>query len=173
MINRATPTGREVSLDENEFIVSKTDTTGKIIYANRPFMRIAEFGEHELLGVQHNIVRHRDMPRSVFFLMWRMLQHKEEFFGYVKNMCRNGDHYWVLANVTPDFNARKEVVGYFSVRRKPRRDAVEKAEKLYRKMLAAEQKAGKQKAIEAGSKVLTDTIKEAGHADYETFVLSL
>lgn len=104
MKTKITPTRSEVRLADDEFIVSKTDPKGRITYANRTFMKISGFAEPELLGIQHNVVRHPDMPRAVFKLLWETLERGEEFFGYVKNLCRDGSFYWVLANITPDYD---------------------------------------------------------------------
>ncbi|MEW8263014.1 MAG: PAS domain S-box protein, partial [Candidatus Thiodiazotropha taylori] len=82
-----TPTTREIIMDENDFIVSKTDLKGRITYANRIFMKIAGYAEHELLNVQHNIIRHPDMPRGVFRLLWNVIESGQECFAYVKNMA--------------------------------------------------------------------------------------
>jgi len=169
--NKTAPTGREVVVNEQDFIVSKTDSKGRIVYANRLFMRISGFREVELLGQQHNIVRHPDMPRGVFHLLWQTIEQGRECFAYVKNLCKNGDHYWVLANVTPDYNERDEIIGYFSVRRRPRREAVEYFSELYREMLAAEMKAGSRDAIAASTRVLEKAINDQGFESYETFVL--
>jgi PAS domain S-box-containing protein len=163
-------TGREVSLGEDEQIVSKTNLKGLITYANRAFMRLCDYSEEELLGVQHNIVRHPDMPRAVFHLLWETLRDGNEFFGFVKNLTANGDHYWVFANVTPDREPGGEVVGYFSVRRRPSQRGVEAAGALYAEMLAAERQAGPARAIEAGRAVLEARL---GGQSYEQFALAL
>lgn len=165
-----TPTGREISLGDEDFIVTKTDARGRILYANRIFIALAGYGESELLGSQHNIIRHPDMPRSVFKLLWDTLAAGQEFIGYVKNMAKDGSHYWVLATVTPDRDAQGEIVGYTSVRRKPRPEAVRAAEELYRAMRAAEQSAGSRDAIAAGNVVLQRTLNGKS---YEQFVLAL
>ncbi|THF56923.1 PAS domain S-box protein [Pseudothauera rhizosphaerae] len=157
-------------LDADEQIVSKTDLKGRITYANRAFMRICDYAEPELLGVQHNIVRHPDMPRGVFQMMWETLQAGQEFFGFVKNLTANGDHYWVFANVTPDREAGREVVGYFSVRRRPSARGVQAAARLYAEMLAAERGAGPARAMEASRALLAERL---GGEAYERFVLAL
>ena len=171
MKSKTVPTGREVMLEARDFIVSKTDTQGRIVYANRIFMRISGYSEGELLGKQHNIVRHPDMPRGVFKLLWGTIAGGSECFAYVKNLCKNGDHYWVFANVTPDYGPRGEIIGYFSVRRRPTRDAVNYFSQLYAEMLRVEQQAGAKQAIEASSALLARTITEKGYENYETFVL--
>ncbi|MCU7947140.1 MAG: PAS domain-containing protein, partial [Candidatus Thiodiazotropha sp. (ex Cardiolucina cf. quadrata)] len=99
-----TPTNHETVMDDGDFIVSKTDLKGHITYANRVFMRMAQYKESELLGVQHNIIRHPDMPRGVFRLLWNTIESGKECFAYVKNMSKNGDFYWVYANVTVDYD---------------------------------------------------------------------
>lgn len=152
MKNPVTPSDREVELCEDEFIVSKTDTRGVITYINRIFMQIAGYREQELLGVQHNIIRHPDMPRGTFRLMWQTLGRGDEFFGYIKNLCKDGSYYWVLANVTPDVNAEGQVVGYYSVRRKPTCRAIKTITDLYQEMLAIERatdaKQGPERSVE-------------------------
>ncbi|CUB02642.1 PAS domain S-box [Marinomonas fungiae] len=124
----------EVMLKDDDLIVSKTDKKGKITYANRSFMKISGYSEKMLLGEPHNLIRHSDMPRGAYRLMWKMLQNGEEFFAFVKNRCIDGRYYWVFANVTVDLDAHGEVQGYFSVRRKPPRSALPTCEALYRQM---------------------------------------
>lgn len=166
------PTRNEVFLGPDEIIVSKTDLTGRITYANRVFMRISDFAEPSLLGVQHNLVRHPDMPRGAFKLLWDTLKTRREFFGFVKNMTSNGDYYWVFANVTPDFDARGECVGYFSVRRRPTKEAVATIEALYREMRDVENRAGAAQAPAASVEFLQAKLKALG-TTYDRFILSL
>ena len=173
MKNKTPPTRKERLLDKNSYVVSKTDTKGRITYANRTFMDISDYSEKELLGVQQNILRHPDMPRGAFQLMWDSINAGKEFFVYTINLCKNGDHYWVFANITPDFDPNGNIVGYFSVRRLPRPEAVAAMIPVYAQMVVEEQRAGSKKAIEASQALLMNTIKEAGHDTYETFILSL
>ncbi len=172
MKNRIQPTNRERKLTRDSFIVSKTDVKGRITYANRTFMEISGYSERELLGVQHNIIRHPDMPRSVFKLLWDTILAGQECFAYVKNLCRNGDFYWVFANVSPNHDLRGNLIGYNSARRLPSEAALAVVEPIYREMLAAEKAAGPKQAIEAGSQVLQKHL-ERGNQDYEAFVLGL
>lgn len=166
------PTRHEVFLGAGEVIISKTDLAGRLTYANRVFMRIADFPESELLGKQHNIVRHPDMPRGAFKLLWDTLKNKREFFGFVKNMTANGDHYWVFANVTPDIDARGECVGYFSVRRRPSAQAISVIQPIYEEMLAVESRAGAANAPAASVDFLQKKLKSLG-TTYDRFILSL
>ena len=104
MANVITPTGKERYFEKTELIVSKTDLKGRMLYVNDVFMRISGFNEKELLGQPHSMIRNPQMPRCVFKLLWDTLEAKKEIFAYVVNICKNGDHYWVLAHVTPSFD---------------------------------------------------------------------
>ncbi|MGB4468853.1 MAG: PAS domain-containing protein, partial [Azovibrio sp.] len=130
MRNNQPVTGVEVPLADDVIIVSKTNLKGEITYINQDFLDISGFTEVELLGQPHNIVRHPDMPEAAFADMWKSLKAGEPWVGLVKNRCKNGDHYWVEAHVTPLFE-QGQVLGYLSVRRKPGREAVAAAEAAY------------------------------------------
>jgi PAS domain S-box-containing protein len=168
---RITPTQQELSLEEDEIIVSKTDLTGRITYVNRAFMKIANFSESESLGQQHNLVRHPDMPRGAFKLLWDTLNQGREFFGYVKNLTSEGHFYWVFANVTPDYDASGNIIGYFSVRTKPSREAINTMQGIYQEMLAVESRAGAAKAPAASIEFLQAKLKSLG-TTYDRFILS-
>ncbi|MEW5944410.1 MAG: PAS domain-containing protein [Pseudomonadota bacterium] len=167
-----TPTRHEKIMRENDFIVSKTDLKGRITYGNRIFIEFSGYTEKELLGAQHNIIRHPDMPRAVFQLLWDTLRRREEIFAYVKNMAKDGSFYWVFANVTASYDSQGQVIGYYSVRRKPKAGAVDAAAGLYRLMLEEERRAGPRDAIAASTKLLADLLSEK-KTSYEKFVLSL
>lgn len=157
---------------EDDFIVSKTDPKGIITYCNPVFIEFSGYSERELLGSQHNIIRHPDMPRAAFKLVWDTIQAGKEVFAYVKNLSKDGGYYWVFAHVTPDFGPQGGIVGYTSVRRCPRRSAVEAIAPVYRQMLAAEKAAGARDAIAAGTQVLVDLLNKTGKR-YEELVFSL
>lgn len=172
MKGRITPTQREIRVADDDLIVSKTDSTGRLTYVNRTFMRISNYPEHALLGQQHNVVRHPDMPRGVFRLMWETLKDEHEFFGVIKNMTADGDFYWVFANVTPDHDPSGAVSGYFSVRRSVSLTAVAAASELYVQMRQIEQKAGPASAPEASLAWLRRTLADR-QTTYERLVLGL
>lgn len=170
---KTTPRNHELAMRDEDFIVSKTDTVGRITYCNPVFIEFSGYTEQELLGQQHNIVRHPDMPRAVFALLWQTIKSGEEFIGYVKNMSKDGSYYWVFATVTPSFKTNsRDIIGYFSVRRKPDKTKLQIIEPLYRDMLAAEHGAGRGLAIEAGGAVLQNILQDSGK-DYREFVLSI
>lgn len=172
MKNQIAPKNHEVRLADDEFIVSKTDLKGIITYTNRVFMQIAGYSESELLGTQHNIVRHPDMPRGVFKFLWQTLQNEEEFFGYVKNMCKDGSFYWVFANVTPDYDSRGNLKGYYSVRRKPSTQAINTLSPIYAEMLALEKSVHARDAADRSIELLQSKLSDLGISYFE-LVMSL
>ena len=121
--------GRAVEFSANANILSTTNPKGAITYVNPDFINISGFSEAELLGINHNIVRHPDMPPEAFAHMWQTLKDGRSWMGLVKNRCKNGDHYWVSAYVTP-MQRNGETVEYQSVRTLPAKALVEAAEHL-------------------------------------------
>lgn len=172
MKNKQAPTQIERLMREDDFIISKTDLKGRISYCNRIFIEFSGYTEQELLGAQHNIIRHPDMPRGVFKFMWDVLGAQNECFAYVKNMAQDGSHYWVLANVTPSLDAQGQPEGYFSVRRKPGRGAVSAMADVYRLMLDEERRAGPKDACDASLALMTGFLNQK-EVSYEKFILSL
>ena len=165
-------TSKERVMRDDDFIVSKTDAKGRITYANEIFIEFSEYQEIDLIGKPHNIIRHPDMPRSVFRFMWHILQKGDEFSGYVKNLSKHGGYYWVFANVTPSYGLENELLGYFSVRRKPSRDAVSLYEKIYREMIEEENKhSSANKAMDASLAILSRYIEQAG-VTYDELVIA-
>jgi len=169
---KVAPSSKERVMRENDFIVSKTDTKGAITYGNRIFIEFSGYDENELIGTQHNIIRHPDMPRAIFKLLWDTLAQGKEISAYVKNMAKDGSFYWVFANVTPDFDERGNISGYYSVRRKPKAEALKVVSGLYQAMLEAEQKAGARDAIAASTKILVNLLAEKS-ISYDEFIFSL
>ncbi len=172
MHGKITPTDKERALHDDDFIVSKTDLKGRILYGNRIFIELSGYSERELLSEQHSIVRHPEMPRGVFKLMWEMLGRKKEMFAYLKNMSKDGGFYWTFGHVTPSFDDRGNVTGYYSVRRKPKAAAIPVIVGLYRAMLEQERKAGEQGAPDASLNYLNHFLEQRG-VSYEEFVLGL
>jgi PAS domain S-box-containing protein len=174
MSSKITPTGREIQFPASELIVSKTDLKGRLTYVNRLFCTMAGYSEAQLLGQPHSIVRHPDMPRSVFKLLWDAIEDRREIFAYVKNMAASGDHYWVFAHVTPSFGAHGAITGYHSNRRAPDRSIVQNTiAPLYAEILATERRhANGKDAVAAGHKALTDFV-DSQKASYDELMFSL
>jgi PAS domain S-box-containing protein len=170
---RVTPTGRESAFAAHEMIVSKTDLTGRITYANDVLLRVSGYTATEIIGQPHSIIRHPEMPRCVFKLLWETIEAKGEIFAYVNNMAKNGDHYWVFAHVTPSFDAAGNIVGYHSNRRKPEAAQVAKIAPLYKSLLDEEQRAADRKlGMQRSSDQLIATLKARG-VPYDEFVFAL
>ncbi|ABD06123.1 putative PAS/PAC sensor protein [Rhodopseudomonas palustris HaA2] len=169
----ASPTNVEVFFDADDIIVSKTDLKGRITYANKVFTDICGYSEAELIGQPHSIVRHPDMPRCVFKLLWDTLAEGREIFAYVKNMTRTGDFYWVFAHVTPSFDSAKRVIGYHSNRRVPDRRVVSALAPVYAELSEVEKRHRNGKdGLAAGTQHLIDFVK-AKNVPYDQLVFSL
>lgn len=163
-----TQRGEELCFDENQFIVSKTDLKGKITYANDLFIKISGYSEEELIGTPHNILRHPDMPRAVFKLLWDKVQRGDEIFAYVKNRTKSGYFYWVHAYITPIIDTKTgSTIGYHSVRRAPNPKGIAVIEPLYRKMVDAEKNGGIQNSLSLLENTLSDL-----KVSYAEFILS-
>ena len=167
------PTGVENLLGDEELIVSKTDLKGRITYANDVFVRMAKYSYKELMGAPHSLIRHPDMPRCVFKLLWDTLESKREIFAYVVNMAKDGSHYWVFAHVTPTFDERGNIIGYHSNRRKPDRAPIERIRPIYKTLCTEEARhANAKDGMHAGFEAMAGLLKQQGVA-YDEFVLSL
>lgn len=167
-------TGVERTFAPDEIIVSKTDLKGRVTYANRVFLRLADYSEEEILGAPHSVIRHPEMPRCVFKLLWDTVAAGKEIFAYVVNRSRNGDHYWVFAHVTPSFDGTGKIDGYHSNRRVPDMAIVKNTiEPLYKSLLGVEQSENNAKqGLQRSTETLLAALKEKGMS-YDEFVFSL
>ncbi len=166
-------TSAERVMRDDDLIVSKTNLKGHLTYANGTFLEIADFSASEALGKPHALVRNEAMPRCIFKLLWETIAAGREIFAYVVNRTKFGDHYWVLAHVTPSFDENGAIIGYHSNRRKPKPSAIAEIARLYELLLAEEarHKNGKD-SINASFELLKSTLAAKG-VDYDRFVLSL
>ncbi|MCB1476195.1 MAG: PAS domain-containing protein [Rhodobiaceae bacterium] len=167
-------TGVERFFDEDELIVSKTNLKGHITYCNDVFLRIAGYTEKECIGQPHSMIRHPDMPRAIFQLLWETVQDGREIFAYVMNRCKNGDHYWVHAHVTPSRDGGGNIIGYHSNRRVPDRRVLQ-AEiiPLYARLRAEEEKFQNRKdGLTASAGLVAAMLRERGKP-YDEFVATL
>lgn len=133
MRNNLPVTNNPIDLIDGRTIVSTTDLKGRITFANPYFVEVSGFELSELIGAPQNIVRHPDMPAEAFADMWETIKMGQPWTGLVKNRCKNGDYYWVNANVTPVFE-NGSIVGYMSVRTKPSPSEITEADVLYSQM---------------------------------------
>ncbi len=158
----------EIFMNSDDLIVSKTDLKGMITYGNEHFIKMSGYKESELLHAPHNILRHSDMPKIVFKLLWERIQNKMHINAYVKNKTKNGDFYWVFANVTASVDVDNKLIGYYSVRRKPSEEGKKRIETLYASLLQAERVGG----VNASLKLLNETLNHSG-VNYDEFVIKL
>lgn len=167
------PTGVEKTFRDDEIIVSKTDPQGRLTYVNDVFVAISGYDEVDLIGKPHSVIRHPEMPRSVFRLLWDTIGAGEELFAYVKNLGADGSHYWVLAHVTPTFGPDGSIVGFHSNRRTASRKALDQVEPLYRALLLEERRhSNAREAASAGMALLGKTLQDQG-TTYEEWVWAL
>ena len=131
-----TISGNEKMLDETTLLVSETDAKGVIVYADENFVQYAEYSLEELIGSNHNIVRHSDMPKSAFKDLWATIKKGNVWQGFVKNSTKSGKFYWVYATIFPFGNGH-----FLSVRRMANRDEIEKYDALYKQMRLSEGRA--------------------------------
>jgi len=163
----------EVCMAEDEFIVSKADLRGRLTYVNRTFMQMALMNEDQLLGFNHNVIRHPDMPKGVFKLLWMTIKKEREFFAFVKNFRSDGRFYWVFANITPEYNENKKLSGYLSVRRTPPASAIAVMQPIYEQMLQIEKSATSKKAAEEKSLAFLQQQLDELKVKYQDFVINL
>jgi PAS domain S-box-containing protein len=170
----ATLTGRERHFGADEVIVSKTDLKGRITYANRVFLNIAGLTLKQAIGAPHSLIRHPHMPRCVFKLLWTRIEAGHEVFAYVLNRAMNGDHYWVLAHVTPSYDAGGKISGYHSNRRVPKKSTVDSVfVPLYAELRGIEEShANRKDGMNAAYAALNEKLTSMG-VDYDRFIFSL
>ncbi|MCI6989423.1 MAG: PAS domain-containing protein [Campylobacter sp.] len=136
---RPTPVNEEIELDPKEYIFSSTDLRGVINWGNRYFVQISGYNFNELIGKPHNILRHPDMPRVAFKLMWETIQKGDEFVAVVKNMAKSGKYYWVVARIVPIRDEKtNEITGYTAYRRAACKKIQEAVTPLYAELLRIE-----------------------------------
>jgi PAS domain S-box-containing protein len=166
-------TGVERKFGDDEIIVSKTDLKGRLTYCNDVFIRLAGYAERDLIGKPHSLIRHPHMPRAVFKLLWSRIEAGREIFAYVINRSANGDHYWVLAHVSPDRGADGSIIGFHSNRRTASPGALAVIEPLYKQLRKAEDADPDRKAGLAQSSSMLDAVLAEQGVDYDRFVLGL
>ncbi len=163
-----TPVDREVKLHEDTILISITDKKGVIEYCNEDFVTSSGYEEFELVGAGHNIVRHPDMPRIIFKMMWERLQEGKNMIAVVKNMAKSGKYYWVVTDFTVKKDAKDEVLSYKGIRRLAPKKAIEEVIPLYKKLKDIEDVKG----MEASLKFLNGFL-DTKELDYDHYIESL
>lgn len=147
MIYRPIVLDEEITFSKKKFIVSKTDLSGKIIFINKNFSEISGYSEAELMGEPHNVLRHPDMPRAVFFLIWQTILAGNPISGVIKNLVKDGRYYWVIADFEAKRDMSGEIVGFTAFRRAAPQDVIEQVEELYEVMISIEKKHGMEQSL--------------------------
>ncbi len=138
----------EIKLEPNTYIMSKTDKRGFITYANDYFIEISKYSKEELLGTNHNIVRHPDMPKIIFKLLWERILNGKNIYALVKNLAKDGRYYWVVTDFDIERNKQGEIIGFYAFRKAPPKKAVEEIIPLYKKLVELEKEGGMKKSGE-------------------------
>ncbi|MBO7370378.1 MAG: PAS domain-containing protein [Campylobacter sp.] len=166
---RPRPKNEEIKLDPKKIIVSKTDASGIITYANDYFVEVCQYSQEELLGSPHNIVRHPDMPKVAFKLMWDTINKGENFKAVVKNLAKDGRYYWVITDFEPYYDpATGKIIEHTAYRMPAPRKAIEAMEPIYAKLLEIEQIKGMEGSLEYLKGFLA-----ANNTTYDEFVQKL
>lgn len=153
------PIDEEIALDPKRYIVSETDEKGKITFVNDYFMEISGYSKEELMGKAHSIVRHPDMPKVVFKLLWETISQGKNINAVVKNLAKDGRYYWIFTEFESRFDADTgKIIGYHADRKTISKHVLEVIADLYAELLTIEKKEG----LEASEKYLIAFLKEKG-----------
>jgi len=165
-MKRPEPTQKEIQLNPKRYIVSKTDARGIIEYGNDYFTEVCGYSESELIGKPHSIVRHPDMPKIVFKMMWDRINQRQNIMAVVKNLAKNGDHYWVVTEFEPKVDPiTNEIISHTAFRKAAPRKAIEVMEPIYAKLIEIEKEGG----MEASEKFLRGFLEDK-KMTYDEFV---
>jgi PAS domain S-box-containing protein len=163
---RPTPIDKEIEVNPKRYIVSKTDSKGIIEYGNDYFVEISGYKENELIGQPHNMIRHPDMPRIIFKLMWERISRGENMMALVKNLAKDGRYYWVVTEFEPKIDKlTNDIISYTAFRKAAPKKAVEEITPLYKKLLEIEAEGG----MEASEKYLRGFFEDKG-TSYDKFI---
>lgn len=159
----------EMEFEKNDLIISRTDIRGTITHCNNIFAKMSGWTQEELLGSNHNLIRHPDMPKAAYQLVWDSIKAKNEFYGYVKNLRKDGGYYWVFAYITADIDESGEIAGYTSYRRYAPKLAIDTMKPIYKLLMDAEKQGG----IEASVELLGKFLAKHGFSSYDQFIVDL
>jgi len=158
-VAKVEPTDIEIELDPKRYIVSETDEKGRITYCNDYFIEVCGYKKDELIGKPHNVIRHPDMPKVVFKLLWETISQGKNINAVVKNLAKDGRHYWIFT----EFESRRDtdtgkIIGYHAARKSISKHVLEIISNLYAELLEIEKTDG----VEASEKYLVAFLKEKG-----------
>jgi aerotaxis receptor len=163
---------KELELSADQLIITKSDPTGKIIYCNQDFIELSGYSERELIGQPHSLLRHKEMPAGIFYLLWHTLKQKKEFNGFIQSRCKNGDSYWAFTNISPVYSLNNQLLGYTGAQRQPNPAATTLFSMYYEQMLEEEGSNPTEQDAKKSLQLLTDLVSATGD-DYEASVFKL
>jgi len=158
----------EIIIDKKDVLVTRTNHSGIINYANDTFVKVTGFSEAEIIGKPHNIIRHKDMPKAVFYLMWKNIKKRKNITAIVKNNTKNGDYYWVATDFRHEEDFSGAIKNYVAFRRPINKDNIAVIEKLYSKLLEIEESDG----MEVSVKYFNDYLKDIDMS-YNQFIADI
>jgi len=165
-MSKAQPNNKEIKLSPKRYIVSKTDAKGIIEYGNDYFVEVSGYTESELIGKPHSLVRHPDMPRVVFKMMWDRINRAQNIMAVVKNLAKDGSHYWVVTEFEPKVDPiTNEIISHTAFRKAAPQEAIDTMTPIYQKLLEIEKDGG----MEASEKYLRGFLEEQGKT-YDAFI---
>lgn len=165
-MSKVEPNNKEIKLNPKRYIVSKTDAKGIIEYGNDYFVEVSGYTEAELIGKPHSIVRHPDMPRVVFKMMWDRINRAQNIMAVVKNLAKDGSHYWVVTEFEPKVDPiTNEIISHTAFRKAAPQEAIDAMTPIYQKLLEIEKDGG----MEASEKYLRGYLEEKGKT-YDQFI---
>jgi len=165
---RPIPIDKKINLSNKKILVSKTNKNGKIQFVNDYFCKVAGYEEDEVIGMPHSILRHPDMPRAIFYLMWQSILAGENITAVVKNLAKSGEYYWVTTDFEIIKNSKGEIESYIAYRRPASDDAISGVEELYRKLLKIEKSSGMEQSL-----VYLQGFLDVKHMSYHAFMTDL
>ncbi|SEB43494.1 PAS domain S-box-containing protein [Tenacibaculum sp. MAR_2009_124] len=162
------PVDREIILDKDDVLISITDKRGVIEYCNEAFVESSGYEEFELVGAGHNIVRHPDMPRVIFKMMWDRIQSKKNIIAVVKNLAKTGRYYWVITDFVVKEDSKGNITGYKGIRKPASRKAIDEMIPFYKKLVEIEKETG----LEASEKFFKGFF-DSKDTDYNSYIEDL
>lgn len=168
MIYRPIVLNREVEFSKKKFIVSKTDIEGRITFVNKNFCDVSGYTAAELMGVEHNVLRHPDMPKAIFYMIWKSLHAGMEISAVIKNLAKSGKYYWLITDLSMERDTKGNLKTFSSFNRIAPEPIIEVIEELYAEMILAEKRGG----LESSLHCLEEFLKERGMS-YNEFLEEL
>ncbi len=160
---------QQTIISQEDLLISRTDPNGVITQCNDIFVKMSGWNKEELLGSNHNIIRHPDMRQVIFKMAWDHIKNNKEFYGYFKNLRKDGGYYWVFAYITAEVDSNGVTTGYASYRRFTPQEAIEAISPIYKILCLAEEQGG----VISSEPLFTHYLEKAGFGSYDKFIVDV